>query len=106
MSGLAMSSDNDPLYQDALQRARKRVQGLRAFYVSAAMYAVVIPLLWTVNLAAGGKIWAVWPTLGWGIGLTIHGLSVFTGHSIFGTAWEQRKVEQFMEEERRGRKRA
>ncbi len=96
--------NNDPLYQEALRRACQRVQGLRGFYVSASLYAVTIPFLWILNLTIGGKIWAVWPTLGWGIGLAIQGLSIFAGQSVFNTEWEEKKVEELMSKTRMGRK--
>jgi sensor histidine kinase YesM len=90
---------NDMPRQEALHRARKRVREIRAFYLSASMYAVVIPLLWIFNLTLGGKIWAYWPTLGWGIGLTVHGFSVFAGRTFFGVEWEEKKIEELMARE-------
>ncbi|MBK9608817.1 MAG: 2TM domain-containing protein [Betaproteobacteria bacterium] len=55
------------------------------------MYAVVIPALWIINLRAGGPIWAVWPTFGWGAGLVIHGLSVFAGRSFLAPSGRRRR---------------
>ncbi|MBL8522752.1 MAG: 2TM domain-containing protein [Betaproteobacteria bacterium] len=86
-------------HEEALRRARKRAREIRSFYISATMYAIVIPFLWIVNLSTGTKIWAHWATFGWGIGLTIHGLSVFAGRSFFGSEWEERKVEELMARE-------
>ena len=93
------TANADSLYQKALRRARKQAKEIRAFYISASMYAIIIPLLWILNLAIGGKIWAYWPTIGWGIGLTVHGLSVFAGRSFFGNEWEEKKVEELMARE-------
>jgi two-component sensor histidine kinase len=89
----------DPAHQDALRRARKRVREIRSFYVSASLYAVVIPALWILNLMTGGKFWAQWPTFGWGVGLAVHGLRVFAGRSVFGTEWEEKKVDEIMARE-------
>jgi len=86
--------------EEALRRARKRVKEMRGWYMSATMYAIIIPLLWAVNLFMGGKFWAHWATLGWGFGLTIHGLSVFAGRSFFGSEWEERKVDEIMAREK------
>ena len=86
-------------HQEALRRARKRVKEIRSFYVSLSIYAVVVPFLWLLNFSMGGKIWAYWPTLGWGLGLTIHGFTVFAGGSFFGGEWENRKVEELMARE-------
>jgi sensor histidine kinase YesM len=84
---------------NALLRARKQVRAMRAFYVSASLYAIVISFLWIVNLVTGGYRWAIWPTLGWGVGLAVQGLSVFAGHSFFGAEWEEKKVEEIMARE-------
>lgn len=35
--------------------------------------------LLALNLLAGGPAWAVWPLIGWGIGLAAHGIAVFLG---------------------------
>ena len=86
--------------EEALRRARKRVKDIRSFYISATMYCIIIPSLWTFNLVGGGKIWAHWATIGWGIGLTAHGLSVFAGRSFFGSEWEEKKVEEIMAREK------
>ena len=85
--------------EEALRDARKRVKAMKGFYFAATAYAVVIPALWVMNLVMGGKIWAHWPMIGWGIGLTVQGLSVFADRSFFGTAWEQKKVDEIMARE-------
>jgi sensor histidine kinase YesM len=98
MNSTALNYDSIA-YQEALKRARKRAQEIRAFYISGTLYCIVIPMMWIGNLLQGGKLWAYWPTIGWGIGLTIHGLSVFAGRSFFGEEWEERKVEELMARE-------
>ncbi len=87
-------------HEEALRRARKRVKEMRGWYMSAAMYAIVTPSLWVVNLVAGGKIWAHWPMFGWGIALAIGGFSVFAGRSFFGSEWEEKKVDEIMAREK------
>ena len=86
----------DPIREASLRRAQKRVREMRAFYVSATAYAIIIPGLWIFNVVNGGKLWAHWATIGWGIGLTIHGLTVFAGKSVFGSVWDENKVEELM----------
>jgi two-component sensor histidine kinase len=87
-------------HEEALRRARKRVKEIRAFYMSAAAYAVVIPSLWVINIIIGKPVWAHWPMIGWGLGLTIQGLTVFAGRSFFGTDWEQKKIDEIMAREK------
>lgn len=93
------SGQTDQIREEALRRARKKVRDMRAFFVSAMLYALLIPIFWIANLLMGGPIWAHWPMIGWGIGLVIHGLEVFAGRTMFGTAWEERKVEELMARE-------
>ena len=85
--------------EEALRDARKRVKAIRGFYVAATLYAIIIPSLWIGNLIMGGPIWAHWPMIGWGIGLTVQGLSVFAGKSFFGREWQEKKVEEIMARE-------
>lgn len=87
-------------YQESLRVARKRVKEIRGFYVSASLYAVVIPILWVINLSTGTRLWAQWATIGWGMGLLVQGLMVFAGASFFGTAWEEKKVDEIMAREK------
>ena len=89
----------DLRHEEALHAARKRVKAMRSFYVSVTLYAIIIPSLWVLNLVMGGKIWAHWPMIGWGIGLTAQGMSVFAGRSFFGAEWEQKKVDEMMARE-------
>ena len=86
-------------HEEALRDAHKRVKAIRGFYIAASLYAVIIPSLWVANFIIGGRIWAIWPTLGWGVGLAIQGMSVFAGRSFFGTEWEQKKVDEIMARE-------
>jgi len=51
---------------------------MRGLMRHAAIYAVVITALMVFNiLRAGGITWAIWPALGWGIGLIYHASRVF-----------------------------
>lgn len=97
---IAAYGSNDARYQESLRIARKRVRAIRAFYVAVLAYALIIPALWVVNLSVGGKLWAHWPTLGWGLGLLIQGLTVFAGGSFFGDEWERKKVDEMMAREK------
>ena len=71
--------------------ARKRAGAKMGWYIHATVYVAVNLML--VMLAAGsGRNWAVFPALGWGLGLAIHGLVVFivTG----GAGLHERLVQQ------------
>lgn len=58
------------------RRAQKRAGARLGWLVHASVYLLVNVLLFAVS-AASGKHWAVYPFLGWGLGLMIHGLVVW-----------------------------
>ena len=61
----------------ALDRlARKRASAKLGWYTHALVYICVNVMLALLSVMSG-KHWAVFPALGWGLGLAIHGLVVF-----------------------------
>jgi len=56
--------------------ARRRARSKLGFFTHATVYAVVNAGLVALSLA-GGRHWAVYPMLGWGVGLLAHGLAVW-----------------------------
>lgn len=75
--------------------AFRHVRQLRGFYGHLAKYALVIPLLWLINwFTYPHTLWAIWPTLGWGFGILVHGLAVFKPGHFLGPQWERREVEK------------
>lgn len=73
------------------QLARKRAAAKLGWYTHATVYLLVNLLLITLS-AANGRHWAVFPLLGWGMGLAVHGAVVFvlTG----GTGLHERMVQR------------
>ena len=62
--------------QDLERLARKRAAAKMGWYVHALVYVCVNLFLVILSAASGGR-WAVFPALGWGIGLAVHGLVNF-----------------------------
>ncbi|WP_341892251.1 2TM domain-containing protein [Variovorax sp. YR752] len=61
---------------DLEKRARRRAGAKMGWYIHAFVYVVVN--LGLVGLAASrGHTWAVYPLMGWGLGLLIHGAVVW-----------------------------
>lgn len=62
---------------DPIERlARKRAGAKLGWYLHASVYILVNLLLIALS-AASGRHWAVFPAVGWGIGLAVHGVVVF-----------------------------
>lgn len=56
--------------------ARRRAKAKLGWFIHATVYLAVNLCLIGLSLAAG-RNWAVYPLLGWGIGLAAHGASVW-----------------------------
>jgi hypothetical protein len=68
---------NNSLPDAELERlARKRAGAKMGWYIHACVYLVVNLLLVALS-AMSGRYWAVFPALGWGLGLAIHGVVTF-----------------------------
>ena len=63
---------NPALEQLALKRARAKL----GWYIHASVYIAVNVLLAALS-AMSGRHWAMFPAIGWGIGLAVHGAVVF-----------------------------
>ena len=58
--------------------ARRRAEAKYRFFVHAAVFAAVMVLLVIINLVTSpGDIWFIWPLIGWGFAVVLHGLRVF-----------------------------
>ncbi len=70
---------NPPLSNDDVDRiARKRAGAKLGWYVHASVYLLVNVGLYLVSTEAFGfRRWSLFPVFGWGLGLALHGLSVF-----------------------------
>ncbi|KPJ48407.1 histidine kinase [candidate division TA06 bacterium DG_26] len=86
--------------EEKLKKAKARVEELRSFYMHLVVYIVVNLFLFLMNaLTSPGKWWFYWPLFGWGIGLVVHGFTVFAGGRILGREWEERKIREIMEKD-------
>jgi hypothetical protein len=81
------------------RRARRRVGMKMGFYIHAGVYALVNLGLFALNVYTGGRQWAIYPMLGWGLGLAIHGIVTFA--SLQGDGLRDRMIESEMERLRR-----
>lgn len=88
---------------ERLLRAQERVQELRKFYTGIATYIFVIAVLAGVNYYTNElrNPWFLWVAGFWGLGIFFHAAKLFGCNLLFGREWEERKIKEIMEEERR-----
>jgi hypothetical protein len=86
----------------AYKRARKRAEDLAGYWRHLTAYLIVIGALVVLNLVilGGGYFWAIWPAMGWGIGLLFHTVNTFGPH--MDKDWKDRKAREIVAREGRG----
>ena len=88
-----MSRDIEP--DDIEARARRRVRRKMGFYTHALVYVLVNLGLFAISTVSGNGRWHVWPLLGWGFALAIHGLVTFIG--LHGDGLRERMLAEEIE---------
>jgi hypothetical protein len=85
--------------------ARKRAGAKLGWYTHAALYlAVNLLLLATSEVGFGSRHWTPFPMFGWGLGLVLHGVSVFVLGTGSGLRERMvRKERERLQRERSGR---
>jgi hypothetical protein len=88
--------------EEIRKKAVARVQAKKGFFTHLTVYLAVnifLWVIWLINMGGnswgfggmrGLPMWPLFPTVGWGIGLVIHCLSVFAFHG----GWEDNEVEK------------
>ncbi|MBC7605380.1 MAG: 2TM domain-containing protein [Burkholderiales bacterium] len=88
--------------------AFKRMKRIKGFYMHLLIYLVFNTIIIGVNQnqkwSSKSDFWQ-WETfstaLFWGIGLAAHGLSVYGRQVFFAKQWEERKIQQLMEKDKK-----
>lgn len=83
-----------PLSPEELEvLARRRANAKLGWYLHAVVYVLVNTLLFALShYGLGTRPWSVYPLLGWGLGLALHGVSVFVLGS--GSGLRERMVQR------------
>lgn len=82
-------------------RAKEQVAEIKKFYTGLMFYVVFISFLAWLNYYTNewSYMWFLWAAFGWGIGLIFHALKAFRWSPFMNKDWEDRKIQQFMDEE-------
>ena len=82
------------------QIAKKKARKIRDFYISLSLFCIIMPIIIFINLYFVPQFHWFWVSiLGWGTGLLFHGLTAFEIHPFMKNNWEQRKLQQFIQED-------
>ncbi|VTU25195.1 hypothetical protein H6CHR_02345 [Variovorax sp. PBL-H6] len=71
-----MTDDLHPSTDRLDRLARRRAGAKMGWYIHATVY-VLVNLFLVILASSRGQNWAMYPLLGWGLGLLIHGAVVF-----------------------------
>ena len=78
--------------------ARAHVRQLRGFYRLLGTAALVLAITFTINFVTSpGRWWFLWVAFGFGVALAFSGLNLLLRGRLFGTAWEERKVREYLD---------
>ena len=85
--------NNQKTEQTAHQNAKLKVE----FKIHMVTYIVVISLLAIINITlTPAYLWFIWPLLGWGLGIIIHGINV---HFSTNSSFKERMIKREMEKQ-------
>lgn len=90
--------------ESSYYKAQKKVEDIKGFYGHLTSYIVVITGIAILNLVTSRQhLWFLYPAMGWGIGVIVHGMSVFNFIPVMGKNWEERKIKEYMEKEKQNK---
>ena len=97
LNQLQKSETGKTFLNPAERRVLGEIRALRIFYIHLFFFVLVNVLLFVINFITWSDyFWAIWPLLGWGVGILIHGVTVIRPLRNFGTDWERREFEKRM----------
>ena len=95
-----MNTQDTFISEKKYKLAKKRVEKLKGFYIHLGIYIICVPGFIYLNfLSEAGFPWAIFPIVGWGIGITSHASETFNYNPFFGKKWEERKIRELMEKD-------
>ena len=87
--------------QNAYLKAQKKMEDIKGFYGNLFAYLFFTAIMAVINLVTyADYLWFLYPGIGWGIGVLIHGMAVYNTMPFLGRDWEEKKIRQIMEKEK------
>ena len=81
-----------------LQQAKEHIEKLKGFYAHLTVYLLFVPIFIGLNYFGRSNFpWAIFPIVGWGIGITGHASETYNWSPFFSKNWEERKIREFMD---------
>lgn len=94
-----MGKQRDYIDDKRYEKAKERVENIKAFYGNLLAYLIVIPFLVFLNFKTTSFPWSLFPLFGWGFGVAMHGMVAFGFNPLWGKKWEEKKMRQYMEDD-------
>lgn len=98
---ISIMETTSTISEDRYLKAQKKVEDLKGFYGNLSSYIIVNTGLLILNLVTSpNHLWFFYPLMGWGIGVAIHGMSVFNYMPFLNRDWEEKKIQELMSKEK------
>jgi len=88
-------------------KAKKKVKAIKGFYVHLTVYLLVNAFLIVSSSFSNDEFDYLWDwqtyntAIFWGIGILFHAFKVFGMGILLGNDWEDRKIKEFMDKDKR-----
>ncbi|WP_111707489.1 2TM domain-containing protein [Lutibacter citreus] len=99
--------ENNNLENQKFIRAQKKVKAIKGFYIHLIVYLSVNAFIILSRVLSGDGLSALydWSSYGtlifWGIGIFFHAFGVFGMDFILGKAWEDKKIKELMDKDKK-----
>lgn len=82
-------------------RAKERVAEIKKFYGSlfSSIFSIIIVASVNYYLNEWHHAWFLWVVLGLAISLLLKALKIFNVNPLIGHGWEERKIQEFIQQE-------
>jgi hypothetical protein len=79
--------------------ARRWVRKQRILYTILGIYAVLSLMWFAIDMADGTEnLWFYWPMMGTGVVVAITSVVLVGVGGLFGTDWEQRQIDRYVQQ--------